>query len=195
MEQIDGETTSARPLRSLVVVFSYHQMNTEKVARAIAGALGAAVKTPQEIDPEEVPTYDLVGFGSGIYSARNHDSVVDLARRLPRSSGTKAFVFSTFGAPAGLFRGERLREFVRKNHADLRDALESRGYAVMDEFACPGFNTNSFLKVFGGLNRGRPDPDDLGRAEAFARSLAERAGPEPGEARKDVRAASAGAGV
>jgi hypothetical protein len=36
---------------------------------------------------------------------------------------------------------------------------------------CPGFNTNSFLKFFGGINKGRPNANDLKRAEEFAMNL------------------------
>jgi len=53
----------------------------------------------------------------------------------------------------------------------LREKLQSRGYVVVDEFSCPGFNTNSFLTLFGGINKGRPNAEDLMHAEEFARNL------------------------
>ena len=88
------------PVKSLVIVFSYHHNNTEKIANACAKALGAEVKTPHQVKPEEIAEYDLVGFGSGIYSATFDPSVLDLAGRLPNTAGKKAFLFSTYGAPA-----------------------------------------------------------------------------------------------
>jgi flavodoxin len=153
-----------------VVVCSYHHHNTEKVARAIAGVLGADVTTPQQATPDEIAGYDLVGFGSGIYSATFHPSLLDLAGRLPEADGRKAFLFSTYGAPAVAAGGE----FVSKNHRRMREALQARGYDVVGEFACAGWNTNVFLKYIGGLNKGRPDAGDLGRAEEFARGLVEK---------------------
>jgi hypothetical protein len=48
---------------------------------------------------------------------------------------------------------------------------------IIGEFSCAGFNTNSFLKFLGGLNKGRPDAEDLRYAEEFARNL----NGEPGE--------------
>lgn len=171
METNGKEAGDPLPVKSLVVVFSYHHKNTEKIAQVIANVLDASVITPQQVNPEDLRKYSLVGFGSGIYSAQNHASLLDLAGRLPRMDGRKAFIFSTFGAPAALFPGERLREFVKANHAALRERLQSRGYTIVDEFGCPGFNTNSFLRLFRGLNKGRPDADDLGRAEEFAENL------------------------
>jgi flavodoxin len=42
---------------------------------------------------------------------------------------------------------------------------------IVDEFNCAGFNTNSFLKFFGGKNKGRPNTEDLKNAEEFAQNL------------------------
>jgi flavodoxin len=171
METDETETGNPQALRSLVVVFSYHHNNTEKIANACAHVLGAEVKTPQQVRPEEIAEYDLVGFGSGIYSATFDASVLDLADRLPHAAGKKAFLFSTYGAPA--FAANR--EFVENNHSQIRKKLKAKGYTVIGEFGCAGWNTNSFLKYFGGLNKGKPDAVDLRNAEAFARDMKEKA--------------------
>jgi flavodoxin len=168
MEEKRNEVNDSLPVKSLVVVFSYHHKNTEKVASVIAKVLDAPVKTPQQVTTEELQEYSLIGFGSGIYSAEHHKSLLDLADKLPQAGNKKAFIFSTCGVPAFVYDGERFREFVLKNHLPLREKLVSRGYTIIDEFGCRGFNTNSFLKYFGGLNKGRPDAEDLKHAEQFA---------------------------
>jgi flavodoxin len=177
-EQVDekgNDPEDPLPMKSLIILFSYHHKNTEKIARVFANVLDAQVKTPQQVTPEELFEYSLVGFGSGIYSAQNHTSLLDLADKLPHANGRKAFIFSTFGAPVALYGGERLREFINNNHAALREKLQARGYTVIGEFGCPGLNTNSFLRLFGGLNKGRPNAEDLRHAEEFALNLKEKA--------------------
>jgi hypothetical protein len=87
--------------------------------------------------------------------------------RLPHTPGKKAFLFSTFGAPAFIAS----REFIEKNHLRIRDTLQAKGFTILGEFGCPGWNTNLFLKYFRGLNRGRPSAEDLLNAEAFARDM------------------------
>jgi flavodoxin len=171
MEKKGNEPGETLPVRSLVVVFSCHHNNTEKIANACANALGAQVKTPQQVTPEEIAEYDLVGFGSGIYSATFDPSVLDLVDRLPYAAGKKAFLFSTYGAPAFIAN----REFIGKNHQQIREKLKAKRYTVIGEFGCAGWNTNSFLKYFGGLNQGKPDAEDLRNAEAFARGMLEKA--------------------
>jgi flavodoxin len=42
---------------------------------------------------------------------------------------------------------------------------------IGDEFSCSGFNTNKFLKRFSGINKGRPNEEDLKSAEIFAENL------------------------
>ena len=171
MEKKGNESGDRLPVKSLVVVFSYHHKNTEKIANACAKALGAEVKTPQQVKPEEIAEYDLVGFGSGIYSATFDPSVLDLADRLPQVSNKKVFLFSTYGAPAFVAN----REFIEKNHRQIREKLQAKGYTVIGEFGCAGWNTNSFLRFFGGLNKGRPNAEDIRKAEEFARSVKEKA--------------------
>jgi flavodoxin len=171
METNGIDTGNRQALRSLVVVFSCHHNNTGKIANACANVLGAQVKTPLQVKPEEIAEYELVGFGSGIYGATFDASVLDLADRLPYARGKKAFIFSTYGAPA--FVADR--EFVENNHSQIREKLKAKGYTVIGEFGCAGWNTNSFLHYFGGLNKGKPDAEDLGNAEAFAREMVEKA--------------------
>jgi flavodoxin len=171
MEKNGNEQQDRHAMRSLVVVFSYHHKNTEKIAHVIAGVLGAPVKTPHQVNPGEVQEYDLVGFGSGIYSATFDASILDLVDRLLPGGDKKAFIFSTYGAPAFVAN----REFVEKNHDQIRQKLRAKGYTVLGEFGCGGLNTNSFLQFFGGLNKGRPNAEDCKCAEAFARDMLEKA--------------------
>lgn len=151
------------PVKTLLVVFSYHHMNTEKVAGVFSKVLEAQVKKPQQTNPEELKDYDFIGFGSGIDSAKHYKELLDFADTLPQAAGKKAFIFST-SAIMG-------KDKVAKDHSALREKLQAKGYVIVDEFACKGFNTNSFLKYIGGMNRGRPNAEDLRQAEEFALNL------------------------
>ena len=150
-------------MKSLLVLFSYHHNNTEKIANVFAKVLDAQIKKPQQIDPEELQEYSLIGFGSGIYGGKHHKFLLDFADNIPQVTNKNAFIFSTsaFTKPAK----------VAKDHSLLREKLLSKGYAIVDEFACKGFNTNSFMKYFGGMNKGRPNAEDLKNAEVFAQNL------------------------
>ncbi len=150
-------------VKSLIVVFSYHHKNTQKIAEVMAKVLDAHVKSSQQTILEELSQYDLVGFGAGIDSGKHYRELLDFADALPQVTDKKAFIFSTSG-----LTGEKK---LIKDHSALREKLQSKGYLIVDEFQCKGFNTNSFLKYFGGINKGRPNAEDLKHAEAFAEKL------------------------
>ncbi len=176
MENEGNDRSDPEPVQSLVVVCSYHHGNTEKIAQVFAKVLAAQVKTPRQVDPEALAEYGLIGFGSGIYDGTHHESLLDLAGRLPPADNTPAFIFSTCGIPVSVAGKDAIRNYAATSHMALREKLQSKGFLILGEFICAGFNTNSFLRFFGGLNKGRPDAEDLGDAEEFARNLRRRIG-------------------
>ena len=150
-------------MKSLIVVISIHHNSTWKIADIMVGVLDAQINKPQEVNPEKLQEYDLVGFGSGIYGAKHHRALLNLADKLPKVNNKKAFIFSTAGITG--------KTKTAEDHSPLREKLHSKGYLIADEFQRKGFNTNSFLKFFGGKNKGRPNAEDLKRAEEFAQNL------------------------
>ena len=82
-------------MKCLLIVSSYHHGNTEKIARAMAEVLSAPIKKPNEVDIKELLEYELIGFGSGIYSEKHHEEILNLVDRLPMENSKKAFIYST----------------------------------------------------------------------------------------------------
>jgi flavodoxin len=150
-------------LKCLLVVYSYHHNNTLKVAEAMAKVLDGEIKTPQQTQLQEPQKYGLVGFGAGIDSGKHYEVLLDYVEKLPQVDNKDAFIFSTAGVT-----GEKK---LAKDHSTLREKLEAKGYQIVNEFQCKGFNTNVFLKYFGGMNKGRPNEEDLQHAEEFAQNL------------------------
>ncbi len=161
----ENQSKDAAETKCLIIVYSYHHNNTAKIAKVISETLHAQIMTPDQVKPEELQAYDLIGFGAGIDSGKHYKPLLDLADRLPEAKEKPCFIFST-----SAIQGERK---VAKDHAALRTTLLSNGYLVKGEFSCKGFNTNAFLKYFGGMNKGKPDQQDLKHAEEFALRMKE----------------------
>ena len=147
-------------MKTLIICESYHHRNTKKIADAMAEVLHADVKTPGEVDAGALGGFDLIGFGSGIYGSKNHKDLLKLADDLP-ATDKKAFIFSTAGAGNGDFKG----------HRELKSRLEAKGFRIVDEFACKGFDTFGPLKFIGGISKGRPNEKDIENAKQFAAKL------------------------
>ena len=160
-------------MKSLIIVFSYHHHNTEKIANVIAKELESQVFSPLAFNPEDLPQYDLIGFGSGIYSDSFHKAVLDFVNKSPSVFSKKAFLFSTDGSPRAFvkYAPEMVESQMRKNHRKIKELVEGKGYEIIGEFNCAGWNTNSFSKWFGGINKGRPNEEDLRYARVFAKKL------------------------
>lgn len=146
-------------MKTLIICKSIHAGNTVRIAERMATILDAEVVKPEEFNLSDVGKYDLIGFGSGIYSNKHHQSLLDIADKAPDLKGKRVFIFST----AGIVR--------KSNHTSLKKKLEEKNAVVVDEFFCLGFNKNSFLKYFGGMNKGRPNEGDLKKTEDFARNM------------------------
>ncbi len=164
---------------ALIVCVSEHHGNTHKVAGALADVLHAEVIEPEDVDVTELAHHDLVGFGSGIYFGTAHERLVRLIERLPHGAGRSAFTFSTSGMFLVPWMGM----------SNVRDRLRDKGYNLLGDFNCRGFDTVGPLRFVGGVNRGRPDEADLTRARRFGREAqalaaahdANRAGPGDGD--------------
>ncbi len=157
--------------KTLIVCQSIHHGNTLKIAKILANEFNAEIKKPSEVKNKELDKYDLIGFGSGIYDDMHHLSLLNLVDKLPNNVGKKTFIFSTSGVPVAILGDKFLSNYSVKAHSALKNRLESKGYKILSEFICPGFNTNVFLKYFGGLNKNRPSQEDFEKAKEFASKI------------------------
>lgn len=158
-------------MRTLIVCMSIHHGNTMKIAETLAGEMKAEIKKPNEVKLEDLAAYDLVGFGSGIYDGKHHLGLLALADKLPPGEGKRVFIFSTSGVPVAIFGDKFLQNYKARAHAALKGRLEAKGYRVLDDLILPGFNTNVFLKYFGGINKLRPNDEDFAIAKSFAAKI------------------------
>jgi flavodoxin len=156
--------------KNRAIIFVYSHGNTRKIAEAMARKLNAPLLDIETIKMDAVDfsaleEYELVGFGSGIDSDKHFQPLLDFAGKLPAMQNKKAFIFST----CGIYDRDKMME----DHKMIKTILRTKGFTVIGDFSCPGHNTNSFLKWFGGMNKNRPNSNDLKNAEQFAQTLVE----------------------
>lgn len=148
-------------MKSIVIFQSVHKENTKKIAESLAGELSAKLVKPGEIKVNNLNDYDLIGFGSGIYFWKHHQDILDLAEKIPPTPGQKVFIFSTAGLP----------QLKAVWHRALRNILKKKGFKIVGEFSCKGHDEVSFLKMIGGINKARPNENDISKAKQFVNSL------------------------
>jgi flavodoxin len=149
-------------MKTLILYTSVHHQNTEKVAKVMAEELGADLVSIGQVQPETLTAYDLIGFGSGIYYMKFHKTLLEFVGVLPIVTEKRAFIFFTSG-DGGI-----------QSHAALKEQLVNRGFSIVGDFSCNGWDTWGPLKLVGGTNKGRPNEEDLQEARVFARGLKEK---------------------
>ncbi|MCK4309600.1 MAG: flavodoxin family protein [Candidatus Atribacteria bacterium] len=145
-------------MKVLVIYNSVHHGNTEKIAKVIADELKAKMVKPTEEEVNKLSEYDLIGFGSGIYMGKHHESIFQLLEKLPAVKDKKAFVFCTSGSS-------------KNYNGPLKEKLTAKGFQVVGEFSCKGFDTYGPFKLIGGINKGWPNEEDCRKAQEFAHNF------------------------
>lgn len=121
--------------------------NTEKLARAIAGAVGVEAKDLSHPLCEDV---DILFLGSSLYAFHPDPAVSTYIDGICVKVG-KVVNFSTAASPASTYK-------------QVKKLLAARNIPVAEEnFSCQG--------EFGIMNRGRPNEKDLQKAAEFARAM------------------------
>ena len=121
--------------------------NTQKLAEAIAKAVGAEAKTVEEPLREDV---DILFLGSSVYAYGVDDSIKKFISSIDVSVG-KVVNFSTAA-------------LVKSTYKQVGKLLAAKGIAqAAEEFYCKG--------SFGPMHKGKPDEKDCQAAAAFAKKI------------------------
>jgi flavodoxin len=149
--------------KTLIVYKSVHHQNTARIAHAISEVLRADCAGPSECPYDKLASYDVLGLGSGVYYGGVHGELIDWVRGLPEEHAghLRVFVFTTSGLPV----------LAKLWTSSLKANLTKKGYEVLGEFSCRGFDTWGPLWLTGGLNRKHPDERDMQRARGFAAKI------------------------
>jgi len=141
-------------MKTLIIYKSRHRGNTAKVAKAMAEVMSAKLLKIEDVHSQELLTYDLIGFGSGIYGGKHDKRLIKLIENmLPMDKNV--FVFSTYAG------------YRERYHTLIKQKLAEKGCKIVGEFSCLGeFGILGFK-----MSKGHPDEKDLENARTFAKGL------------------------
>jgi flavodoxin len=132
------------------VVYASRGGNTKKLAEAIAKGAGASAQSAG--DAADLPQIDILFVGASIYAGKIDGSMRRFLQGLDVARVNLAVVFGTAAGDKSAL-------------SEVQSILAPKGVPISkDAFQCRG----SFLLA----NRGRPNDDDLRKAEDFARRIA-----------------------
>lgn len=147
-------------LKTLIIYSSIHHGNTEKIGKAMAETLNADIINVTDVSINELQNYDLIGFGSGIYGGKFHKNMLALIEKLPSTANKKSFVFSTSSMEK------------KSYNSYIEEKLKGKGFEIIGNFSCKGYDTFGPFKLIGGIGKGRPNEEDIKKAQDFAEGIA-----------------------
>ena len=129
-------------MRTAIVYASVHHGNTEKLVKRIAEECQVDL-IDAVIQPDaDLSSYDMIGFASGIYFSKFHQSILEFAEKnLPNDK--KIFLICTYGGSA--------------NYKSIEQILDKKRSKVIGKFGCKGYDTFGPFKLVGGIAKGHPD--------------------------------------
>jgi len=68
-------------MKTIIIYISVHHGNTEKAAKVMADILDADLLQVKQADANMLGQYDLIGFGSGIYFGKHHESLLAFVKQ------------------------------------------------------------------------------------------------------------------
>ena len=139
-------------MKAAIIYHSSHHGNTKKVAQAIAQGRDVTLIDASAVKSADLTGYELIGFASGIYFGKFHESVLEFAKNnFPE--GKKVFFLSTYGG--------------NSSTKAIEEAIRDKAPEIVGQFGCKGYDTFGPFKLVGGIARGRPNETDLENARRF----------------------------
>lgn len=103
--------------------------------------------------------YDLIGFASGVYYGKFHQTVLNFAlANLPANKNV--FLLCTCGGSAAF--------------QSIEEVVKSKQGKVVGKFSCKGYDTFGPFKLIGGIAKGHPDDKDLADAVTFYKGIIQK---------------------
>lgn len=139
-------------MKTVIVYYSSHHGNTKKLVESLAQGRDVTLIDAAVTKTADLSRYELIGFASGIYFGKFHESVLEFAKNnLPQDK--KVFFLSTYGG--------------RSNTKAIEAVVNAKSAQIVGQFGCKGYDTFGPFKLVGGIGKGHPNETDLKNARRF----------------------------
>ena len=143
-------------MRTAIVYASVHHGNTKKLVKRIAEECQVDLIDTVKQQEADLSDYDMIGFASGIYYSKFHQSILKFAEK-NLLEDKKVFLICTYGG--------------NENYKSIEQILEKKHASVIGKFGCKGYDTFEPFKLVGGIAKGHPDEEDMKNALDFVKGL------------------------
>ena len=141
-----------------VIYQSVHHGNTRKLLEGMAKNYELDLFDVGQAHGVEFSQYEIVGFSSGIYMGKLHQSLTKFLESNPKLT-SKAFIIYTSGSGG------------RKYAKAFSEELRQKGAQILGVYSCKGYDTYGVWKWIGGISKNHPNDNDIRKGVAFLNHL------------------------
>ena len=146
-------------MKTAIIYASVHHGNTKKIIDEIARTNEVDLIDATQVTEKDLSCYDLIGFASGVYYGKFHQTVLNFAlANLPANKNV--FLLCTCGGSAAF--------------QSIEEVVKSKQGKVVGKFSCKGYDTFGPFKLIGGIAKGHPDDKDLADAVTFYKGIIQK---------------------
>ena len=143
-------------MKTAIVYASVHHGNTKKIIDEIAKTNDVELIDATQTVEKDLSEYDLIGFASGVYGGKFHQSVLKFAS-VNLTDNKNVFLICTYGG--------------RPVFKSIEQVIAYKHDNIVGRFSCKGFDTFGPFKLIGGVSKGHPDEKDIAAAVEFYNGL------------------------
>lgn len=146
--------------KAIILYSSIHHGNTKKLLDAVKSSNEVMLQEISQIESINLADYDLIGFASGIYMGKMHQTIMEfIEKHSMELSKKKVFLMATCGGSA------------EKGLQDMAENLKRCQAEVLGTFQAYGYDTFGPFKLIGGIRKKHPDEKECERAQRFVEGL------------------------
>ena len=143
-------------MKTAIIYASVHHGNTKKIIDEIAKTNEVDLIDATQVTEKDLSGYDLIGFASGVYYGKFHQSVLKFAS-VHLIENKNIFLMCTYGGS--------------KSFKSMESIIEDKHDNLVGRFSCKGFDTFGPFKLVGGIAKGHPNEEDMKNAVDFVKGL------------------------
>ena len=151
-------------MKTLIIYCSEYKKNTEKIAKIFAEKTNAHLINIRDDNNIDIESYNLIGFGSGVYRESLSPKLFKLVDNL-NIKGKNTFVFSTSGIGMKFYNNKLTKMLLSKG------AINRGSFACKGSFVPKEFIDNKVFDIIGKLSQGHPNNKDFKEAEKFIEKI------------------------
>lgn len=141
-------------MKVLIIYKSMHHQNTYRLVKHLHDKYGYDLINVDEInDSTNFDEYIYIGIASGIYGFEFSKEITELIKK-GKIKNKKMFILYTSAMDKDSFSKNIIKEVSKEN--ELKGVYHTKGFC-----------TFAFFKWFGGVNKNRPNENDLATLDLF----------------------------